>query len=1518
MEYGDHERIALTIEGQLESYTYCRNKTNRHKLLWHAWNHNKEWLSQLLEWVMPSYQSYSKHDVSHAEAVIHNIEMLLGEKGVKQLSASDCFLILHVVYIHDIGMCITNDYRENLMHDADFVNFLNQKKHDRNFAEYADILLTECEKLFADEHNYGFGVFRQGNLGGADHKSWNEKRVIICLERKLKVYYAIICMVAEYRRGAHGIESQNTLTEWINQPEKLGAGFSTSGIPIRFFYTIGACASAHTSYDFQTILDLPKADGGYAHDFMHPRFAAVLLQLGDALDLDNDRFHPLVKEFVGKLPANSEAHYGKHKSIRRLLISTTKIKLEADCETPVELRLVQQEYEGIRDILQNATYHWSAIRPINMDIVLPELEDISLHLQGKSISESLVNVRFDIQQEKAFSLLQGDNIYKRERYIFLREIFQNAIDASKRQYWQDWKGSCWYDERELHCEKYLSPNAYPIEVEFHLAVKAKYSNDYHILDVVQECGRLDAFLESIEGKEYGVVVRIRDYGPGISSKDIEAIADVGSSYERYGKECSEMPRWLQPTAQFGIGLQAVFLVADTFIAETHVRGGAAYKIEFCTASVRKGGEINVTPLIDKQNSTMGAKYGTTFEVFVANSKKREHLEDIQSWSGLDPFEHENCDQYEEELDQSRELMTQLLFYLDDIIGEKIFPIDIKLFELNNGDFIKSILEKKKDMQLDLSIVSCENREKNRYRFVNNHLEMYDNSGGYNQYPFVKNHIWDHSITWTYSVWKKRVTDSNICISGIQDYSDKCKCRGMVDLDQGKLFIASVDNELYACFSAERILKMRKEVHDPENAPKYKNTKIYYKGIYVTEMDFEEDMDLLEYIDIKGELKREHLAINRSEFTSSGEQYIREEIYPRVLSYAYMIIGKLGESDFIKQISESQDKVKSTGDRNEIIENLVLHGVYEEEDLEKSDGLYMISQMDADVTDIADIVIKYNLKTDIGVKETSSDESIHQRILFWTALPTFWRTCNCVSYILPAIPNKNSYSNTVWDGVLKCLGDFIREQDTLNYNNKGHWTKSSFYNMRCSLLGDTNSSDPWPMESLPEIMSTRNHYAIISVRRAANSLWDEYLVKLNTEDTPEEIKKAIMNLRTESNPIEKKELERQIEQWPRPFFAKIKDLTERNSLDTIPMNKRMNQYSVIMWMLGNLPSLAVFADKENNIRMNLLGTEHTDSIYLNRCLKQSIYERMIEFSKQKKIQRFSTVTHTGYCQLGVRKRHSSAYFLKRGRFGKVGQWHMLVPLDGQSMALLAEHIIDRRIAWTLDLLEEVKKCCNQIAQCRRLYEDNIIDLTEDGKWVQPIIEYYDSLDPGSDMGVEVFASDIAGSIEERMTSLHDGSMLHENNLPEISQEMTRNVCINLLTQKADDKTDVWMNESMIPGCVLLHEYRENMHRSSESRRDDSDFEKKKTLVKKYFAYYETNGNFVEPYHVSINDLGALQQRLLGKKKNLISYVVENSWVRNLSESDVDCLYEDYIDDMFSCMLEQVNAKIEELRKYFSFI
>lgn len=71
-----------------------------------VWNINKKMCQDVLSTVVMNYPHYTKHDISHCEAIITNIEMLLGEDAIKVLSPTDTWLLLHAAYLHDIGMVI--------------------------------------------------------------------------------------------------------------------------------------------------------------------------------------------------------------------------------------------------------------------------------------------------------------------------------------------------------------------------------------------------------------------------------------------------------------------------------------------------------------------------------------------------------------------------------------------------------------------------------------------------------------------------------------------------------------------------------------------------------------------------------------------------------------------------------------------------------------------------------------------------------------------------------------------------------------------------------------------------------------------------------------------------------------------------------------------------------------------------------------------------------------------------------------------------------------------------------------------------------------------------------------------------------------------------------------------------------------------------------------------------------------------------------------------------------------------
>lgn len=818
--------IPLTIERHLKGYSECENHTDRHEVLWHEWNHNKRWLIQLQQLILPSFPSYSKHDVTHSEAVLHNIEMVLGEENIKELSATDCFLLLHTVYIHDIGMCITDEDRRIILKDKTFQEFLKNCENGINIElrKYAKLLLKVC---FRDKDS--------------------KEDMDDVLEQKLEVYYAIIYLISEYRRQEHGLVSRERLISWMDQPDKLGVGFSAIEIPRRLFHIVANCASTHTTWDFDAVLDLAQEDLGFAHDYAHPRFIAVLLQLGDALDMDNDRFHPLIKEYLGHMPSASQVHYGKHKAIRELKITNEEISIEADCSEPDELRLIRMECDGIQRVLKNASCHWAIIKPHGSRMALPTFHKTKLLLKGKLIPAELVTARFKISQEKAFQLLKGNSIYSNEGFVFLRELLQNAVDATKMQYFRD--GARVLKRRKTgdlnspaNAKEVLSPMDYPIEIDLYMR-KAK-DNLYG--EIVEE-----DFLnpqEALKGYECGVLVKIRDYATGISAKDIGLIADVGTSYKTKKKEINQMPAWLRPTGNFGVGLQSAFLAGEKLVATTYTRGGERYKITFYPHDRGFDGYINTIPI---EQESEPDPYGTCFEIFVPVSKRKLHANSPATWDGADPFAEGYASS--RQIRHASELMEQMALYLQKLVGELSFPVDLKIHD--------------------------------------NRIKQEDDCIKYYQAPFMKA-IHNAGIGVRIGnqdfIISKQITD--LRTPGEYDRPDvECVYRSdngdiyRLDCDKVKLYVWNQEHQVCACFGMKHILELREQTNHLRKPKVIMKTKVFYKGMLVTKEVFRDDANLLEYIDLK-HIPGEPLKLSRDGFSQSGYDFL-DEIYSKIIKSA---------------------------------------------------------------------------------------------------------------------------------------------------------------------------------------------------------------------------------------------------------------------------------------------------------------------------------------------------------------------------------------------------------------------------------------------------------------------------------------------------------------------------------------------------------------------------------------------------------------------------------------------------------
>ncbi len=1257
---GNSTALPLTIERRLRLYNEQKNHEERHEILWHAWNQNKRWLTQLLQMTMMTFPTYSLHNDSHSKTVLYNMEKVLGEKRIRLLSPTDCFMLLHVAYVHDIGMCITADDREKMFQGDDIVYLLERLKEngDLDMKNAAERLMSELG-------------FHKGNID--DERIFNEVKKDI--HQRLDIYQAIIYLMQEAQRGQHGIKSREHIIDWTMDQDKLGTAFSMSGIPLRIFVWIARCAGLHTDWNFEHILALPVKDAGYTHDEIHPRFIAVMLQIGDALDLDNGRFHMFTKMVMGDLPIQSQAHYSKHQSIRQLQITSRDIMIMADCDSQQALRLIREECDNLERLLQHSSYYWSQIAPEKMGGCLPTMQNPVLMLKGKVIPKELVTSRFDISQSKAFRLLQGENVYQ-GKFPFMRELIQNAIDATKLQCWKEYQASAMggrsfgsFDGKDISLQKFaekIEPSQYAIEIDM----------SYGYMDQEQRFHLLQNTEKILSEKNVGVYIQIKDYGSGITRNDIANIASVGTSYQNRRAILRKMPDWLRPTGEFGIGLQSVFLFSDSFRCLTYCRNGECYRIEFNDRSNGGNGYINVEPLDPEDNNLT---FGTTFQLFVSYRKKYLHEYFMSAWEGKDTFSED----YERTRParHSLELMKQIITDVNTQIGEPLFPI---CFHLNSFHSEKKELKKWRKGIRKVAVNILQSGER-----MEEDLKDY--------------------VSWLYG----KDTNENYIV---------CKLKNGLcgfDIESMKIYLWIDEISCAVKIGAKRLFD-RIILGERDN----KSVKIYYKGIYVDEISVFNDTGLIEYIDLKGILQREFLQLSRNGFTERGRQYIRELMEDTILEY-------IGDAlDVFASKYEDEVKEKKAEEVEKL--NAKLKMLIEKVDVNSNDEeIQEIKKIKEELEKIENgqTEIEGEIKTkNRTLNRMKEDEIINEeRFDLCNGLWEKWLGQIIFSYYYVFYQNKKKAVGMVPEKKLwKKLQEDIYEELKSFRNRLSKKQDELMKQRRSSLIPGfmnivyfavtterikaesedeeikmtVNIRDNYQRSNLVKFMFPETKFMIVSKRNHNGDNWKQYLLQLDKQD-------GMYDCLLSGKICEKDE--KGYRSWRKAVIG-LKSVLESSENDKAIMDP--NQQQILVWLLKNMPTIAAYSDISGNMRINIMAIKKRPFVYLNNNMLYLILERIIENYKKYGAMRFAVIAWSKYADLGITEIPKSVCRVTRGYMWTEFYSWIIMPFTGEQINELESKLRIENFQELEEQFHKIQECFSVIKYFKDLDRQDIENLKDE--------------------------------------------------------------------------------------------------------------------------------------------------------------------------------------------------------------
>ena len=523
------------------------------KILLSQWEFDQKLVGKALESIGGFYPHFSNHNASHSQQILVNIERILGD-DIDLLSATDTWLILEAAYWHDVGMLVDAKNAKEVHSNPDF-NFMiqtiaNEKGHDLQKFCQAYVEQNWLSAIGTVDHPFdGIEQYRQ--------------------------------LVAEwFRRG-----QDKRVGKIVEDPFKdLGiTSPRTELLPNRIYRYLGQICVSH-GMNFDTFMEaLPYKQTGLGTENCHPRFIGCLLRLGDLFDLDDNRFCLVMAKHVSNMPSVSKHHHDKHLSLREFQLDKRTVKLVAECPDEMSYVETQNWFGWIREEFQNQMSQWNLIVPNLKYGSLPTIEQLEVKMEiknkeGIKIEKVLLDnkpMKFSVDEEKVIELIQGANLYSNEMSI-IREIFQNAVDATLLRIWVSNNNLDWDSLNPFHKDFKEILKNYPVEIDLE-KVNEKDGGNYWVLKII-------------------------DHGIGISLNDLKYMQKIAGSSKNIEKKkiLDKMPLWMKPSGEFGIGLHSAFLLMDGLDDEYK-------KIEIISKSYFNNETLEI--LI---NSPLGAKKGYCF------------------------------------------------------------------------------------------------------------------------------------------------------------------------------------------------------------------------------------------------------------------------------------------------------------------------------------------------------------------------------------------------------------------------------------------------------------------------------------------------------------------------------------------------------------------------------------------------------------------------------------------------------------------------------------------------------------------------------------------------------------------------------------------------------------------------------------------------------------------------------------------------------------------------------------------
>jgi hypothetical protein len=460
-------------------------------------------VSGFLATVGTTFPHYPSHAVDHSDEIIRSISAVVeGGPTAKplDLNATEVYLLLLSAYLHDSGMVVSEGDKLRALDSREWQYYLRGDKATAKAYEQVRDLSMRAESENDDRLRYQAGL---------------DLRMLI----------------AEFFRRHHSRRASLMITETLAVPEDYLDSDPTAA------NTLVATCVGHglARADLLDDHDYPTARTIFGEE-VNVRLLAILLRIGDLLDMRYDRACPLIANVASPLPVASVAHWDQYGKIVDRLVSPEKIRIEAICNSIDEHRLLRDWCQWLADevrdvprLLAGGSRH-EAWRPPFVDV---DGADATISIvRAPGANYRVIDWRFELDRDEVLMRLVHDS--NPNPLGFVQELVQNALDATR-----------------THAA---------------LLDRNPGSGDGGDFDI--------KVLLSTDEDERVTAVTVEDRGTGMTEDVIEQyLLQIGRSW--YRSEEFRALGGFAPSSRFGIGFLSCFAVSDeVYLTTRHVAAGA--------------------------------------------------------------------------------------------------------------------------------------------------------------------------------------------------------------------------------------------------------------------------------------------------------------------------------------------------------------------------------------------------------------------------------------------------------------------------------------------------------------------------------------------------------------------------------------------------------------------------------------------------------------------------------------------------------------------------------------------------------------------------------------------------------------------------------------------------------------------------------------------------------------------------------------------------------------------------------